>query len=301
MEILPAIDLRGGKVVRLQRGDYGRSTQYSDDPAAVAGKLVAAGARWIHVVDLDAALTGKPTNLREVPSILMGGLVAGLEHAAKLHPAVNEMLNAGASVAFSGSTPLVMPPGGKPDDRPVFPGNRTFTDFVRGIAPKVELGGGARDAETIRFMLEAIGASRVVVGSAALKDWAWFERLVATPALAGRIALGLDARDGMLAVHGWTEQSRTPAVEVARRTRGWPLGAIVYTDIGRDGMLAGVNVKGTAGIVEATDVPVIASGGVSGVEDIVACRRIGCAGAIIGKAWYEGRIDLAEALSAARD
>ena len=234
MEILPAIDLRGGNVVRLSRGDYACQTTYGDDPVAVAKQFVAAGARWIHMVDLDAAQSGRPANTQSV------------------------------------------------------------RDVVSSVEARIELGGGARNDAAVEAMLD-LGVSRVVVGSAALADWPWFERLVARPALAGKIALGLDARDGLLAVHGWTEQSSVPAEELAQRVRGWPLGAIVYTDIARDGMLAGVNVEATRRIVESTDVPVIASGGVTSLDDVRRCREIGCGGAIIGKAWYEGRIDLARA------
>jgi phosphoribosylformimino-5-aminoimidazole carboxamide ribotide isomerase len=239
MDILPAIDLLGGKVVRLQRGRYDRPTTYADDPGAIAERFVSAGARWIHVVDLDAARTGRSAN---------AGCVQ---------------------------------------------------DLRRRAGVRIQLGGGARSDEAVAAMLEA-GADRVVVGSAALSDWAWFERLIGRGDLDGRLALGLDAREGRLAVHGWTEQTPLTAVEVARRTRGMPLAAIVYTDIARDGMLAGVNVPATAEVIEATDVGVIASGGVRDVEDVRRCRRAGCAGTIIGKAYYEGRIDLTEAIQAAR-
>jgi len=235
MDILPAIDLRDGKVVRLRQGDYGAQTTYADDPVAVAKSFVAAGATWIHVVDLDAARTGRPTNTDAVAAV------------------------------------------------------------CKAVSARVELGGGLRDDATVEAAL-ALGVHRVVVGSAALKDWEWFGGLVSRSDLAGRIALGLDAREGRLAVHGWTETTPTSALQIARRTRGWSLGAIVYTDIARDGMLTGVNLDATAGIVQATDVPVIASGGVSGLEDVVACRRIGCAGVVIGRAYYEGRIDLARAI-----
>ena len=238
MDILPAIDLRGGKVVRLARGDYDRQTTYRDDPVAVAREFVSAGAGWIHMVDLDAARTGRPTN----------------------------------------------------------------TDAIRAVAgavdAKIELGGGARDTATVESML-AGGVYRVVVGSAALENWSWFEKLASRPDLAGRLALGLDARQGRLATHGWTEQVETTARELALRVTGWPLGAIVYTDIFRDGMLSGVNVEAMAEVIAATDVPVIASGGVASLDDVVRCRRIGSAGVIIGRAIYEGRIDLAEALGIA--
>ena len=240
MDILPAIDLRGGQVVRLAQGDYARQTTYSDDPAAIAEQFAAAGAGWIHVVDLDAARTGTPTN----------------------------------------------------------------TDAVRAIRQavdvKVELGGGARSDAAIDAML-AMGVDRVVVGSAALKDWAWFERLSKRRDLAGRIALGLDARGSKLAAEGWTEPTDATPTELARRVVGWPLGAIVYTDIARDGMFTGVNVEATAGLIAVTDVPVIASGGVASLDDVRRCKEIGCAGVIVGKAHYEGRIDIAAACEAARD
>ena len=238
MDILPAIDLRGGKVVRLVQGDYDRQTTYGDDPAAVARQFVAAGAGWIHMVDLDAARTGRPTNTDAVRAV------------------------------------------------------------VEAVEASIELGGGARDEAAVDAML-ACGVRRVVIGSAALKDWPWFEKLASRPDLAGRLALGLDARDGRLALHGWTQQVEATAVELAGRVAGWPLGAIVYTDIARDGMMAGVNVEATAEVVAATDVPVIASGGLSTLADVRRCRDIGCSGAIIGRAWYEGAIDLAAAVRAA--
>lgn len=241
MDILPAIDLRGGKVVRLAQGDYARETTYSDDPASIAGLFLDAGAKWIHVVDLDAARTGTTTNADAVRAIV------------------------GAA----------------------------------GVAAQVELGGGARNTEAVERML-SVGVARVIVGSAAMKDWAWFESLAARDELAGRLVLGLDAREGKLAAQGWTEQLETSAAELAGLTRGWALGAIVYTDIARDGMLEGVNVKATASIVAATDVPVIASGGVSDLDDVRRCAEAGCGGVIIGRAWYEGRIDLPAACDLAK-
>jgi phosphoribosylformimino-5-aminoimidazole carboxamide ribotide isomerase len=238
MEVLPAIDLRDGKVVRLRQGDYAEQTTYSSDPAGVAKTLAAAGAKWIHVVDLDAARTGAPANA----------------------PALRAICEA--------------------------------------VGLKVQFGGGMRNDAAIESAL-SVGVARVVVGSAALKDWAWFHRLVGRTEMAGRIALGLDARAGRLAVQGWTRQTQVTAVEVARRVRGWLLGAIVYTDIARDGMLAGVNIPATAELIAATDVPVIASGGVSCLQDVLECKRIGCAGVIVGRAYYEGKIDLARACALA--
>ncbi len=235
MEILPAIDLRDGRVVRLSQGDYDRQTTYRDDPVEVAREFVAAGARWIHMVDLDAARSGVGANLDSV---------------------------------------------------------RAVADTVDA---RIELGGGARDRGSVERMFAA-GADRVVVGSAAMKNWPWFEELAASGDLAGRLALGLDARGGRVAAEGWTEQLDVTALELARRVSGWALGAIVYTDIARDGMLTGVNVEATAEIVAATDVPVIASGGVGSLEDVRRCRQAGCSGAIIGRAYYEGTVDLAEAV-----
>jgi phosphoribosylformimino-5-aminoimidazole carboxamide ribotide isomerase len=240
MEILPSIDLLGGQVVRLSQGDYARATVYSADPAAVARAFAAAGARWIHVVDLDAARTGQRANQ---------AAVAAIREAVDLH---------------------------------------------------LELGGGARDDASVRSMLDQ-GVDRVVIGSAALKDWAWFSRLLEREGLVGRIALGLDARAGRLAIQGWTRQADVTAVELATRVRGWPLGAIIYTDILRDGMQEGVNLEATAEVIAATDVGVIASGGVAGLDDLRACRRIGCAGAIVGRAYYEGRVDLAAACRELRE
>ena len=164
----------------------------------------------------------------------------------------------------------------------------------------VEFGGGIRNDDAVQRVL-GLGVERVIVGSAALKNWAWFEKLVARPESAGRVALGLDARNGQLAAQGWEEQTDVSAVEVARRVKGWPVSAIIYTDISRDGMLTGPNFNATSEVIAATDVGVIASGGVSRVEDIARCRQIGCLGAIIGRAYYEGRINLAEALQAASD
>ncbi|MBL7220790.1 MAG: 1-(5-phosphoribosyl)-5-[(5-phosphoribosylamino)methylideneamino]imidazole-4-carboxamide isomerase [Phycisphaerae bacterium] len=234
MKILPAIDLCDGKVVRLERGDYDLQTTYGDDPAAIARVFADAGAEWIHIVDLDAAKSGRPTNT---------GAIAAIRDAVDI---------------------------------------------------RLELGGGMRDEQTLRLALDA-GVDRVIVGSAALKDLQWFEQLVAADDLSGRVVLGLDAREGMLAADGWTTQTECTALEVAQRASDWPLAGIVYTDIARDGMLAGVNITATAELISVTDVPVIASGGVASLDHLLACKEIGCWGAIVGKAWYEGLIDLERA------
>jgi phosphoribosylformimino-5-aminoimidazole carboxamide ribotide isomerase len=242
MDLLPAIDLRGGHVVRLQRGDYDRQTTYGDEPVAQARQFLDAGASWIHVVDLDAARSGELTNTRHIGAICEAASVAGA---------------------------------------------------------CVQCGGGVRDSQRIRMLLD-LGVRRLVIGSAALKNWAWFESLLTDETIpSGRIALGLDARDGLLAAEGWTEQLDLRALDLARQVSGSGLGAIVYTDIARDGMLSGVNVEATAELVDVTDVPVVASGGVSTIEDIRRCREIGCGGAILGKALYERKVDLGEALAAA--
>jgi len=138
-----------------------------------------------------------------------------------------------------------------------------------------------------------------VVGSAALANWPWFERLVQRADLLGRIALGLDAREGRLAIKGWTEATEETAAELAERVRDRPVAAIIYTDIARDGMLLGPNIPATAELVEAADVPVIAAGGVSSLDDLAQCKAIGCAGVVVGRAYYEGKIDLRLALKLA--
>lgn len=234
MDILPSIDLRDGKVVRLAQGDYDRQTVYGSDPAAVAEEFVSAGAAWIHVVDLDAARSGRRSNAEAIESV------------------------------------------------------------CRAARAKVELGGGIRDDEAVEAALE-LGVARVVIGSAALRDWDWFRRLCGREELAGRVALALDARTGRLASHGWTRRSTLTVSELARKARDLPLGAIVYTDIERDGMFTGPDLATTAELIETTGKPVIASGGVSGLEDVARCKEIGCAGVIIGRAYYEGRIDLPSA------
>jgi len=239
MQVIPAIDLLGGKIVRLRQGNYESSTDYSLAAEAVTEKFIDAGARWVHVVDLDAARTGRPTNFEQI------GLVRKL---------------------------------------------------TEGAGVKVQLGGGARDEKTVEYMLSRL-ADRVIVGSAAIGDWNWFERLLENKGIPNdRLALALDARKGQVAVEGWTRQLDLSALDFARCLRGSGLGAVVYTDIARDGMLSGVNAEATAELIAATDVPIIASGGISSLQDIERCRDIGCAGVIVGRAYYEGRIDLAEAI-----
>jgi phosphoribosylformimino-5-aminoimidazole carboxamide ribotide isomerase len=235
VDILPAIDLRGGKCVRLLQGDYARQIDYADDPVAVARQFEEAGARWLHVVDLDGAREGRPCNLPTIRRIREG---CGLQ---------------------------------------------------------MEVGGGLREAEAIESLVEA-GVSRCVVGTRALEAWDWFEELVHRPSCRDHVALGLDARDGRLAGHGWTEQTEVTAVDLAAKVSGWPVAAIIYTDIARDGMMQGPNVEATRAMAEATAIPVIASGGVTSLDDVRQLCGLPLGGIIIGRALYEGRIDLAEAV-----
>lgn len=177
-------------------------------------------------------------------------------------------------------------------------GRRSNAEAIRevclAVRADVQLGGGIRDDDAVQAALD-LGVSRVVIGSAALGDWSWFEGLCRRAELAGKVALALDARAGRLAAHGWTERTELTVRELAVQARDLPLGAIVYTDVQRDGMLTGPDLSTTAELIATTKKPVIASGGISSVEDVARCKEIGCAGVIIGRAYYEGRIDLAAA------
>lgn len=172
---------------------------------------------------------------------------------------------------------------------------------LAALGLRIEFGGGVRDADSIRAALEA-GAARVIVGTRALEDREWFRSVAYAPEFAGRLALGLDARLGKLAVRGWTQELAGPtAVEEAERLAGWPIAALVYTDISRDGLLLGPNVESVRALASVSPVPVIASGGVSELADVRRLRRIRLAGVVIGRALYEGAIDLREAIKAARE
>ena len=235
MDILPAIDLRNGKCVRLLQGDYQRQIDYDEDPAKVAIGFEEAGADWIHIVDLDGARAGKIENLPSIKAI------------------------------------------------------------SKAIKVRIEVGGGVRCLEDIQRLLDA-GVSRVILGTKALEDWDWFRDLVHRKDLAQKLALGLDARDGLLALSGWTDQTSQSALEVSERVKGWPLGAIIYTDISKDGMLAGANLEATAEVARSTDVAIIAAGGVTSEADVQALAQLPLGGIIIGRALYEGRISLSQAL-----
>ena len=236
VELYPAIDLRGGRVVRLVQGDYDRETAYGDDPVAVAESFVAAGATWIHVVDLDAARTGSPENRAVVAAI--ASAVAGGAH--------------------------------------------------------VQTGGGVRSAADAEQLARS-GVARVVMGSAAVRE----PSLVREAAAIVPVAVGLDHRGGELSVHGWTESSGVRLADAL----GWfpDAAAFVITDIGRDGMLTGPDIEGLTAAAHATEVPVIASGGVATLDDIRALAAVpGIAGVITGKALYEGCFTVADALAAVR-
>jgi phosphoribosylformimino-5-aminoimidazole carboxamide ribotide isomerase len=236
MQIWPAIDLRGGKCVRLQQGDYGRETVFSEDPIAMAQSFQQQGAKHLHLVDLDGARDGKPTNLETVRRI------------------------------------------------------------VASVDMQCELGGGIRDQATIETLLDA-GLDRLVLGTSALKRGSWFRQMCEM--FPGQLVLGIDAREGMVATDGWLATSETSALDLAQEFSGLPLAALVYTDIATDGMMGGPNLAAMAEMRSRVDLPVIASGGVSTVENIRQLAAAGLAGAIIGRALYEGAITLPAALSAA--
>jgi phosphoribosylformimino-5-aminoimidazole carboxamide ribotide isomerase len=236
--IYPAIDLRGGRCVRLRQGDYSQETVFGDDPAAVAERWAGAGASYLHVVDLDGAREGRPVNGDSVRAI------------------------------------------------------------VSAAGVPCQLGGGIR---TEAHLVEALawGVARVILGTRALQDPGWCEAMCRR--YPEKIVLGIDAKNGRVATEGWLNVSELTALDLAKRCAAWPLAALVYTDIGRDGMLAGPNVEATAAVAAAVPAPVIASGGVTKLDDVTALARRGIAGCIIGRALYEGRIDLAAAIAAAKN
>jgi phosphoribosylformimino-5-aminoimidazole carboxamide ribotide isomerase len=237
VQILPAIDLRGGQCVRLRQGDYAQETVFGADPAAMARRWVEQGATYLHLVDLDGARDGRPVN----------------------------------------------------------------TEAVRGIVQAAgipcQLGGGMRTEAHIEETL-ALGVDRVVVGTKAITDPGWLERVCQR--FPGKVVLGIDARQGRVATEGWLQVSELTPLELAQRCEAWPLAALVYTDISRDGMMQGPNVEAMRHLAGAIRTPLIASGGVSTLDDVVRLAALKLAGCIIGRALYEGTIDLARAIAAAR-
>jgi phosphoribosylformimino-5-aminoimidazole carboxamide ribotide isomerase len=236
-ELIPAIDLLGGRCVRLTQGRYDEATVYEDDPAAQALRFATHPIRRLHVVDLDGAKAGRPVN--------------------------------GIAV-------------------------RAIVDAAKGIP--VQLGGGLRTAGAIEEML-ALGLDRVILGTVALRDPALVRDCARR--FPHRVAVGIDAREGRVAVEGWTEASEITAEDVARRFEDAGVCAIVFTDISRDGMLTGPNLEATARLAGHVSIPVIASGGVGSEDDLrraAALAASGVAGVIVGRALYNGAIDLARAL-----
>ena len=229
MQIFPAIVLRGGQVVRLYQGDYDRETVYAADPCAVARSFLAAGARYLHVVDLDGARDGMLANFETIAAIVkQGGLY-------------------------------------------------------------IEVGGGIRAEDRIRQYLD-LGVGRCILGTIAVKDFAFTARMAQT--YGDRIAVGVDARDGYVAVSGWKELSAERGVDFCRRLRDAGVKTVIYTDISRDGAEAGTNLDLYRELAEIQGLDITASGGVSSIEELKELQRIGTRAAILGKALYTGRLDL---------
>jgi len=236
MLMIPAIDLKDGKCVRLRQGRMEDETVFSDDPVAVAQRWVDAGARRLHMVDLNGAFAGKPVNAAVIRSVA-----------------------------------------------------EAFPDLP------IQVGGGIRDEETVQAYLDA-GVQYTIIGTRAVSAPHFVNDLCAE--FPGHIIVGLDAKDGMVAIDGWSKLSHHPVIDMAQRFENDGVEAIVFTDIGRDGMMSGVNVESTVELAQAIRIPVIASGGITTIDDIQALCDVadeGIMGAITGRAIYEGSLDLAEA------
>lgn len=237
--VFPAIDLKGGQVVRLAEGDMDRATVYGDDPAAQALLFAQAGAQHLHVVDLDGSFAGKAVNGAAVESIVSA-----------------------------------------------FPGH-------------VQLGGGIRNREAVERWFD-LGVSRIVIGTAALKDPEFVK--AAARDFPGGIVVAVDARDGFVATEGWAEKSDMEVIDLARRFEDAGVASLLFTDVGRDGMLKGCNIDATVSLARTCSIPVIASGGVAGIADIRILSlhaQDGIEGVITGRALYDGRLDLKAALAVA--
>ncbi len=231
MDILPAIDLKDGKAVRLSKGIMDSAKVYSDEPWEVAKEFEKVGSKWVHLVDLNGAFKGEPANLKQIKKIRQN---------CNLH---------------------------------------------------IEVGGGIRDEDTIKMYMD-LGVDRVILGSIALRE----PDFVKKAAKKYPIVVGIDAKDGMVAVEGWAEVSSIKATTLAKEFANAGVQAIICTDISKDGMLSGVNVEFTEEIARQSGIPTIASGGVKGIDDILKCKQSGIiSGVIVGKAYYEGKINLEEA------
>lgn len=237
MIVIPAIDLMGGKVVRLEQGEASRVTVYDDRPVRLVTSFARAGAPRIHVVDLDGAFAGQPKQLE---------LVARLSDAAQAHGAV------------------------------------------------VQVGGGIRNVAAVEALLGA-GVGYVVVGTLAVRDPEAVERLCQT--YPEQIIVAADARDGVVAVEGWTEATELTARALAEAAQAWGAAAVLHTDVSRDGMQAGPAVQATVALQEGLEIPVLASGGVGRLADLDACAAAGIHGVVLGRALYEGAFTIEEALA----
>ena len=238
LTILPSIDLRDGKVVRLQQGDFDRQIDYDLDPIETARGFARDGATIMHVVDLDGARAGR---------VMQAELIGQIARASGLI---------------------------------------------------VQAGGGVRADADVRRLID-VGVGRVVVGTHAFANWDWFE-MAATAPFAGKLVLAIDARDGRIATHGWTQTLEKTAVDVATQVSTWPLAGLLYTDVAKDGMLGGANVEMTARVAAATHVPVIASGGVGTLDHVRALVGRQVWGVVLGRSLHDGRIRLADAIAAAK-
>jgi phosphoribosylformimino-5-aminoimidazole carboxamide ribotide isomerase len=240
--IIPAIDLKDGRCVRLQQGDMNTATAFGDDPVAMARHWATQGARRLHIVDLNGAVAGRPKNEK----------------------VIREMIKA------------------------------------VGDAMPIQLGGGIRDLDTIESYIDA-GVTYVIIGTAAVKNPGFLSD--ASYAFPGHIIAGLDAKDGKVAVEGWSKMTGHDVVDLAKKYEDYGIEALVYTDIGRDGMMTGVNIEATLKLAQAIKIPLIASGGLNSIKDVeTVCQKLmpeGVIGAITGRALYEGKIDFKKAQAAA--
>jgi len=242
MLIIPAIDLKDGRCVRLQQGQMDKETVFSEDPVAMARHWAAQGARRLHIVDLNGAVAGKPKNEKVIREMIK---------------AVGEML-------------------------------------------PIQLGGGIRDLDTIESYIDA-GVAYVIIGTAAVKNPGFLQD--ACYAFSGHIIAGLDAKDGKVAVEGWSKLTGHDVADLAKKFEDYGTEALIYTDIGRDGMMGGVNIEATLKLATQIKIPVIASGGLNGLPDVeLICAKLvpeGVVGAIAGRALYEGKLDFRQAQAAA--
>ncbi|MEJ2284932.1 MAG: 1-(5-phosphoribosyl)-5-[(5-phosphoribosylamino)methylideneamino]imidazole-4-carboxamide isomerase [Desulfobacterales bacterium] len=240
MIIIPAVDIKNGKCVRLLQGRMEDETVFSDDPAAMAQKWANAGAELIHVIDLDGAFEKRPQNLEAVRNI------------------------------------------------------------INTVDTPIQLGGGIRDEHTVKMILD-LGVQRVILGTEAIKNPQWVAQTARQ--YPGQVVVGIDARNGRVAIEGWTETTATQAVDLARRFEDCGVAAINFTDIHRDGMQTGPNIAETRRLAEAVNIPVVASGGISTIDDIknlLPLMEVGVVGAITGKALYSGTLDFKQAMALVR-